>query len=184
MTTPESQNEKQSPVTTAKNLIDLAKVAVSFFTTAIWPIVSWKDPTFFGLLVINPDFGKPLLKWVVVVGLCIIGLSLVFNWGFWKLPRTSRGIRKRGFLITVVLLLVGMPILISLFNLLTSYLSDHPESDSMWRDYFHQACYVLVVTAPVCLISRIAVFLYPSPKKSKEQPAKARVKAEEQKSAG
>jgi hypothetical protein len=122
----ESETENYSQLKTVENLIDLLKVLGSLFTTAIWPILSWRDPTFFGLLAVNRDFGKPLLKWVAFVSVSVMAVQLSINWGFWGVARTKRKISQSGLRVTLVSLFLGVPAMVFLFNVLTSHFSDHP----------------------------------------------------------
>jgi hypothetical protein len=159
MSSPAQSND---PLKRLKDIAELIKLLAGLISSIVIPIISWRDRTFFGLLNVQPDFGgKNILNWVVFISFCILALQLIVHWGFWRLARPKRKISRTGLRRTLYILFIAVPATAFLFNLLIYYIDEHPEIDSLFMDYSLRALYILLITVPVYLASKLVIFAYP-----------------------
>ena len=123
------------------------------------------DPTFGGLLWINPPIAGEAFPFAFFVSILLALAVVIINWKHLQERPDVRPIDLKRNLIGLILSGVGLAILL---NLTVSYQAGHPPEtldSAFWRRHLLHAEYILFVTLTVFFLTRIALRLYPQRKK-------------------
>jgi len=141
---------------TLKRLVGL--IAIVFGAASAY------DPTFWGLLWLNPVIAGEAFYYAVFASVVLALVVVIIDWKHLKVPPEKRPINLKLNLISLILSSVGLAALI---NVTVSYQASYPPASldsAFWRRHLLRAEYVLFVTLTVFFITRVALKLYPQRK--------------------
>jgi hypothetical protein len=152
-------NEEKSKFAKLKEIADLLKSLIGLIAV-VFPLASWYDPTFWGLLWLSPVIAAEAFRLALFASILLVAFVVLAHIKELKKDPDDRRVNLRRKLLANILVSFGSVVLI---NGTATYLWNNPfpAEHALWGRYLLQAEYVLFIALTVFFIARIAMRLFP-----------------------
>ncbi len=147
--------------TKAKGIADSLKSIVGLIMIVVPLVSSWYDPTFWGLLWLNPIIAAEGFKISVFASFLLVAYVVLTHHQELKKNPHERSINLTRNLIALIVISLTFVVLI---NVTATYQANNPPSSTaraLWARHLLQAQYILFVALTVFFIARIVLRLFP-----------------------